>query len=57
MNIKKILLVLAVAFLVYYVLRSPVQAAEAVKGAGEVTVAGLRDLAESLARFVDALFR
>lgn len=56
MNIKKILIILTVAFVVYYVLRSPDSAALAFKTAGETTVSGLKDLAEALARFFDALF-
>lgn len=56
MNLKKIFMIAAGAFLVYYVLRSPDAAAGAFKGAGETTIDGLKDLADSLARFVDALF-
>lgn len=56
MNLKKIFIMAAGAFLVYYVLRSPDAAASAFKGAGETTIDGLKDLADSLARFVDALF-
>lgn len=56
MNIKKILIIVTVAFVVYYVLRSPDSAALAFKTAGETTVSGLKDLAEALARFFDALF-
>ncbi|HVF11694.1 MAG TPA: hypothetical protein VNA87_01270 [Actinomycetota bacterium] len=56
MNLKKIFMIAVGAFLVYYVLRSPDAAASAFKGAGETTIDGLKDLADSLARFVDALF-
>lgn len=56
MNLKKILIVAAGAFFIYYILRSPDAAASALKGAGEVTVDGLKELADSLARFFDALF-
>jgi hypothetical protein len=56
MNLKRILILLAVAFMVYYVLRSPDAAALAVKGAGKTTVHGLAQVASSLARFVDKLF-
>ena len=56
MNLKKIFMIAAGAVLVYYVLRSPDAAASAFKGAGETTIDGLKDLADSLARFVDALF-
>ncbi|MCA1840581.1 MAG: hypothetical protein ABR507_09200 [Actinomycetota bacterium] len=56
MNLKKLLLILAIAFVIYYVLRSPDAAALAFKGAGKTTYDGLRQLAGSLARFVDKLF-
>ena len=57
MNMKKILMVAVAAFIVFYILRSPDSAADAFKAAGKVTFEGLRDLAGSLAIFVDNLFR
>lgn len=54
---KKILMVAVAAFILFYILRSPDSAADAFKAAGKVTFEGLRDLAGSLAVFVDNLFR
>lgn len=54
-NIKRILLIGLAAFVVYYVLRSPDAAAAAFRGAGETTFDGIKDIAQSLARFFDKL--
>lgn len=54
--LKKVLTISLVAFVAYYILRSPDAAASAFRGAGETTINGLKDLAEAIARFVDALF-
>lgn len=56
MNLKRLLLLAVFAFIVYYVLRSPDTAAEAFKGAGAMVGKGMKQAAESLARFIDALF-
>lgn len=56
MNLKKMLTIALIAFVAYYVVRSPDAAASAFRGAGETTLSGLKELAESIARFVDALF-
>ena len=57
MNLKKILLAAAIAFVIFYILRSPDSAAVAFKAAGKVTMQGLEDLAGSLAVFIDNLFK
>ena len=56
MNLRKILMMALIAFVAYYVIRSPNAAASAFRGAGSTTFHGLQSLAESIAKFVDALF-
>lgn len=57
MNLKKLLMAAAIAFVIFYILRSPDSAATAFKAAGKVTIQGLEDLAGSLAVFIDNLFK
>ncbi|SDC04649.1 hypothetical protein SAMN05660690_0330 [Geodermatophilus telluris] len=51
MNLKKILVWLAVAFVVFYVIQQPESSAAMVRNAGEA----LGDAASSLAAFVESL--
>ena len=51
MNLKKVLVWLAIAFVVFYVIQAPEKSAEIVKSAGET----LGDAAASLADFVGSL--
>ncbi|MGH2813298.1 MAG: hypothetical protein ACRDI1_11400 [Actinomycetota bacterium] len=57
MNFKRLLLLAVVAFAFYYLLRSPDTAAEAFRVGGQTAVNGLKSVADSLARFIDALVR
>lgn len=57
MNLKRLLMLAVGAVLIYYVVQSPDSAASAFKSAGEVTLAGMMDLAEAIAQFMSALFR
>lgn len=45
------------AFFIFYVMRSPNSAAETLRLAGEAAYGGIKDLADSAARFFDALLR
>jgi hypothetical protein len=51
MNLKKVLVWLTVAFVIFYVIQAPEQSAQLVKNAGEA----LGDAASSLAEFVGNL--
>ncbi|MGY1606941.1 MULTISPECIES: hypothetical protein [unclassified Geodermatophilus] len=51
MNLKKVLVWLAIAFVVWYVIQQPESSAEMVKSAGEA----LGDAASSIAAFVTSL--
>ncbi|WP_369253477.1 hypothetical protein [Geodermatophilus amargosae] len=51
MNLKKVLVWLAVAFVIFYVIQKPEASAEMVKSAGEA----LGDAASSIAAFVGSL--
>lgn len=55
MNLKRILILALFAFIVYYVLRSPDSAAAAFRVGGTTALNGMKGVAESLARFIDAL--
>ena len=56
MNIKRIALIAVLAFVVFYVLRSPASAATAFKMVGQASFDGVQFVAEALARFIDTLF-
>lgn len=56
MNAKKILIILVLAFIAYYVLRSPASAATALRVSGEFALNGMKLVAEALAKFIDTLF-
>ena len=56
MNIKRFALLALLAFVVYYVLRSPDSAATALRVVGQASLDGVRFVAEALARFIDTLF-
>jgi hypothetical protein len=55
-NAKRILILLALAFVAYYVLRSPQSAATALRASGHFTLQGMKYVAEALAKFIDTLF-
>ncbi len=55
MKLKRLLILAVVAFVVYYVLRSPDTAAQAFRVGGAFALDGLKGVADSLARFIDAL--
>jgi hypothetical protein len=57
MGLKRIIILAAIAFVVFYAVRSPDSAALTFRVAAKTSRAGLKDLAESLARFFDALIR
>lgn len=50
--IKKIFWVLVVAFIVYYLLKSPAGAADAVKGAGEAVIGAFGQIGRFFNRLV-----
>lgn len=52
MDVKKIVIVLVLAFVIFYVLTQPVASADAVKGAGRVVASA----ASSMSTFVTSLF-
>lgn len=56
-GVKKILLLLVVAFIVYYVLHSPTVAGHSLHAVGSNTWHGLKSAASSLTKFFDSLFR
>ncbi|HWD09021.1 MAG TPA: hypothetical protein VHA57_08000 [Actinomycetota bacterium] len=56
-GLKKILLLLVVAFIVYYVLHSPTVAGHSLHAAGSNTWHALKSAASSLTKFFDSLFR
>lgn len=51
MNLKKIIIWLVIAFVVFYVIQAPEQSAELVRSAGRA----LGDAAQALSRFVSSL--
>jgi hypothetical protein len=57
MKLKKILKILAIVFVAFYVLRSPSSAADTLRTAGQAAYQGLESLASSAAQFFDALLR
>jgi hypothetical protein len=57
MKIKKILKMLLIVFAVFYVLRSPGSAAGTLRVAGQTAYQGVQTLADSAARFFDALLQ
>jgi hypothetical protein len=57
MKLKKIVKVLLIIFAVFYVLRSPANAASTLRGAGQAAYQGVLALADSAARFFDALLK
>jgi hypothetical protein len=57
LNSKKVLLVSLAAFFVYYAFRAPDAAATAVKGLVRTAGGLLRQTADALTVFLDALFR
>ena len=56
MNTKKILILLVLAFIAYYILRSPDSAANALRIGGTFALNGMKFVAEALAKFIDTLF-
>lgn len=52
MNVKKIVGLLALAFVIFYVIAFPVESSEVVKS----TISALGDAAESVATFVRSVF-
>jgi hypothetical protein len=57
MKLKKILKILLIVFLAFYVLRSPTSAAGTLRAAGETAYQGILTLADSAAKFFDALLK
>lgn len=57
MKIKKILKIVLIVFAVFYVLRSPNSAAGTLRVAGQTAYQGVMTLADSAAKFFDALLR
>jgi hypothetical protein len=55
MKLKKILKILLIVFVAFYVLRSPTSAATTLRAAGETAYQGMLALANSAAKFFDAL--
>jgi hypothetical protein len=57
MKIKKIVKMLLIIFAVFYVLRSPNSAAGTLRVAGQTAYQGVMTLADSAAKFFDALLK
>ncbi|HLI55980.1 MAG TPA: hypothetical protein VKY26_02990 [Actinomycetota bacterium] len=56
-GVKKILMLLVVAFILYYVLHSPAVAGKSLHAAGTNTWHGLKSAASSMTKFFNSLFR